>query len=89
MKGRGRCLAIALIGMTLSQPAWGDAPQDLRQLAERGNQVAQTLLGLDELTGQDMPKDEAQGLLWLRRAARRTTSRRNIISAWPMIAARA
>ncbi|WBO59220.1 hypothetical protein GT370_19595 [Acidocella sp. MX-AZ03] len=89
MKGRGRCLAIALMGMTLAQPAWADAPQDLRLLAERGNTVAQTLLGLDELTGQDMPKNEAQGCSGCAAPPARTTSRRNIISAWPMIAARA
>jgi len=50
---------------------FGQTPtlDELRQKAEQGDVSAQSVLGAMYVTGQGVPKDEAEAIKWLRKAA--------------------
>jgi TPR repeat protein len=74
-------LAIALFTACLLLPAKSSSAQssdqvarkkaiaDLREIAYAGNVNAQVQLGVIYLTGDGVPKDDAEALKWLQKAA--------------------
>ncbi len=76
----GGVLALALFGEAMAGPLedfdaayqHGDfaaAVQLLRPLADQGNALAQTSLGIMYAQGQGIPQDDVQALFWFRKAA--------------------
>ena len=63
-------LALALPRLDAQQPAQRIDDTELRAWADKGDADSQFELGLRLLTGEGLPKNEAEGLKWVEKAAR-------------------
>ncbi len=65
-------LAAATFSLPSAQAAEAPTPKEIaerRSKAEKGDAVAQFLLGYNYVSGQGVPKDDAEAVKWFRKAA--------------------